>query len=420
MALPNPHGPKKTLMPLLLEGEARAEEIKRAEGMPKVMMTSRETSDILMLGIGAFTPLPGFMNQDAWKGCVYDLKLPDGTMWPMPVTLSISANDLQAQGIKVGSEVALYDGESGELYATMKVEDIYQIDKEAECKEVFKTTDAEGHPGVAKVMAQGEYNLGGPIKVVNEGKYPAKYPKYYTYPAATRKIFEDKGWSDVVAFQTRNPMHRSHEYLVKFALESGFVDGAFIHAIVGALKAGDIPGETRVKCYEALVENYFPADRIQLGVYPMEMRYGGPREALLHAVFRQNWGCRYLIVGRDHAGVGSYYGPFDAQKIFDELWPGALELRPMKINWTFYCFKCESMASLATCPHSPEDRVVVSGTKFRRAMQEGEPIPEQFSRPEVMAILREYYKTAEKVEIKKGAYEDITPEMLKKIQEGQK
>ncbi|MEW6726140.1 sulfate adenylyltransferase [Desulforudis sp. 1088] len=420
MALPNPHGPKKVLMPLFLQGAAREEEIKRAAELPKVYMTSRETSDILMLGTGAFTPLEGFMNRDAWKGCVYDLKLPDGTMWPMPVTLSISANDLQAAGIKEGSEVALYDKESGELYATMLVEDIYQIDKEAECNEVYKTLDAEGHPGVAKVMAQGEYNLGGKVKALNEGKYKAKYPLYYTYPDETRKIFEEKGWSSVVAFQTRNPMHRSHEYLCKFAMESGLVDGCFIHAIVGALKKGDIPGEVRVKCYEALVTNYFPQERIQLGVYPMEMRYGGPREALLHAVFRQNWGCRYLIVGRDHAGVGSYYGPFDAQVIFDQLWPGALELKPMKINWTFYCYKCESMASLMTCPHSKEDRVVVSGTQFRRAMQEGEELPKEFGRPEVIEILKEYYKTAEKVEIKKGAYEDITPEMLKKIQEGQK
>jgi len=415
MALPNPHGPEKKLKPLFLEGKAREEEIARAASLPKVYLTSKETSDILMLGMGAFTPLKGFMNKAEWQGCVFDLKLPDGTMWPMPVTVSITANELQAAGIKEGMEVALHDRASGELYATMLVEEIYQIDKEAECREVYKTLDAEGHPGVAKTMAQGEYNLGGPIKARNEGKYKDKYPKYYLYPEQSRKLFEEKGWSNVVAFQTRNPMHRSHEYLVKFALESGFVDGAFIHAIVGALKKGDIPGETRVKCYEVLIENYFPKEVIALGVYPMEMRYGGPREALLHAVFRQNFGCRYLIVGRDHAGVGDYYGPFDAQKIFDELWPGALELGPMKINWTFYCYKCESMASLMTCPHGKEDRVVVSGTQFRRAMQEGQELPKEFGRPEVLEILKEYYKTAEKVEIKKGAYEDITPEMLAKI-----
>ncbi|MBF7083883.1 sulfate adenylyltransferase [Desulfallas sp. Bu1-1] len=407
MALPKPHGPEGVLKPLLLYGEEREAEIKRAQSMPKVYMSSRETSDVLMLGIGAFTPLYGFMKKDDYTGCVFDLKLTDGTMWPMPVTLSITGEEKDAIGLKEGMEVALYDRESGELYATMLVEEIYTYDKEAECREVFKTLDAEGHPGVAKVMQQGEYNLGGPIKVVNEGIYPQKYPKYYLYPAEARKLFEEKGWSNVVAFQTRNPMHRSHEYLCKFALESGLVDGCFIHAIVGALKPGDIPGEVRVKCYEALVENYFPKENIALGVYPMEMRYGGPREALLHAVFRQNWGCRYLIVGRDHAGVGDYYGPFDAQKIFDTLWPGALELKPMLIAWTFYCYKCQSMASQRTCPHGPEDRCVVSGTKFRRMMQDGEDIPKEFGRPEVMEILREYYKTAERVEIKKGAYEDI-------------
>ncbi|MDA8096173.1 MAG: sulfate adenylyltransferase [Clostridia bacterium] len=420
MALPSPHGPEKKLMPLFLEGQAKQDEIARAAGLPKVYMTSMETSDILMLGMGAFTPLKGFMNKAEWQGCVFDMKLPDGTMWPMPVTLSISAAELEASGIKVGSEVALIDRESDELYATMKIEEIYQIDKEAQAREVYKTLDAEGHPGVEKTFGQGEYNLAGPVKCLNEGDYGARYGEYYLYPAAARKIFEDKGWSRVVAFQTRNPMHRSHEYLVKFALESGFVDGAFIHAVVGALKKGDIPGEVRVKCYEELVKNYFPETACALGVYPMEMRYGGPREALLHAVIRQNFGCAFLIVGRDHAGVGSYYGPFDAQTIFDELWPGALELKCQKINWTFFCHKCGSMASLATCPHSKEDRVMVSGTQFRRAMQEGEELPVEFGRPEVLAILKEYYTTAEKVEIKKGAYEDLTPEMLKKIQEGKK
>lgn len=415
MALPNPHGPEKKLMPLFLEGQAREDEVARAASLPKVYMTSKEVSDILMLGMGAFTPLKGFMNKAEWQGVVFDMKLPDGTMWPMPVTLSISDEEMKAAGVQVGSEVALYDRETGDLYGTMKIEEIYQIDKEAECNEVYKTLDAEGHPGVAQTMNQGEYNLGGPVKALNEGKYKAIYGDYYMYPAQTRALFEEKGWSNVVAFQTRNPMHRSHEYLVKFAMESGLVDGACIHAIVGALKAGDIPGEVRVKCYEALVDNWYPKQYISLAVYPMEMRYGGPREALLHAVFRQNFGMNYLIVGRDHAGVGSYYGPFDAQVIFDTLPAGALEIKCMKINWTFYCYKCESMASLVSCPHGKEDRVIVSGTQFRRAMQEGADMPKEFGRPEVLAILKEYYMTAEKVEIKKGAYEDITPEMMAKI-----
>lgn len=411
MALPKPHGPEGKLKPLLLYGADREAEIKRAEGLPKVYMSSRETSDVLMLGIGAFTPLDGFMKKDDYTGSVFDMKLADGTMWPMPVTLSVTKEVKDAVDLKEGMEVALYDEASGELYATMKVEDIYTYDKEAECREVYTTLDAEGHPGVAKVMEQGEFNVGGPIKVLNEGIYPKKYPKYYLYPEEARKLFEEKGWSNVVAFQTRNPMHRSHEYLCKFALESGLVDGCFIHAIVGALKAGDIPGETRVKCYEVLAEKYFPEESIAVGVYPMEMRYGGPREALLHAVFRQNWGCSYLIVGRDHAGVGDYYGAFDAQDIFDKLWDGALELKCMKIAWTFYCHACQSMASQRTCPHGPEDRVILSGTKFRRMMQDGDDVPKEFGRPEVIEILKEYYKTAEKVEIKKGAYEDMPPGM---------
>ncbi|MTI85294.1 MAG: sulfate adenylyltransferase [Firmicutes bacterium] len=407
MALPKPHGPEGKLKPLLLYGGEREAEIKKAEGLPKVYMSSRETSDILMLGIGAFTPLDGFMKEKDFTGSVFDMKLTDGTMWPMPVTLSITKEEKEALDLKEGVEVALIDRATDELYATMNVEEIYTYDKEAQCREVFTTLDAEGHPGVASVMEQGEFNLGGPVKVLNEGKYPEKYPDYYLYPEQARKLFESKGWSNVVAFQTRNPMHRSHEYLVKFALDGGAVDGAFIHAIVGALKPGDIPGETRVKCYEVLAENYFPKENMAVGVYPMEMRYGGPREALLHAVFRQNWGCSYLIVGRDHAGVGDYYGAFDAQDIFDKLWDGALELKCMKIAWTFYCHKCESMASQRTCPHDAEDRVVVSGTKFRRTMQEGGDINPKFSRPEVLEILKEYYKTAEKVEIKKGAFEDI-------------
>lgn len=415
MALAKPHGPEKKLMPLLLKGAEREAEIKRAAGLTKVYMSSRETSDVLMMGIGAFTPLKGFMNKAEWQGSVFDLKLPDGTMWPMPVTLSITEDDLKASGIKEGSEVALIDKETNELYATMKVEEIYTYDKEAECTEVYRTLDAEGHPGVAKVLAQGDYNLSGPIKVVNEGEYKAKYPEYYLYPEEARKMFEEKGWSRVVGFQTRNPMHRSHEYLCKFALESGLVDGCYIHAIVGKLKKGDIPGETRVKCYKVLSEKYFPQEKIAVGVYPMEMRYGGPREALLHAVFRQNWGCSYLIVGRDHAGVGDYYGPFDAQEIFNQLWDGALELKPMKIAWTFYCHECQSMASLRTCPpEHGESRVILSGTKFRRMMQEGGDIPKEFGRPEVIELLREYYETAEKVEIKKGAYEDLNPSVLKK------
>jgi len=281
---------------------------------------------------------------------------------------------------------------------SMKVTEKYTIDKKHECKSVFTTDDTE-HPGVAKVMEQKEVNLAGPVKVFSESYYPKEFAGVYMRPAESRKLFEQKGWSTVAALQLRNPMHRSHEYLAKIAVE--ICDGLFIHQLVGKLKAGDIPADVRVKCIDTLVENYFVKDTVIQGGYPMEMRYGGPREALLHAVFRQNFGCSHLIVGRDHAGVGDYYGPFDAQKIFNEIPAGSLELQPLNIDWTFYCFKCRGMASMRTCPHGKDDRLLLSGTMLRKTLSEGGEVPADFSRPEVLAILQEYYAgLTEKVEIK--------------------
>jgi sulfate adenylyltransferase len=363
-------------------------------------MTSRETGDLIMLGIGGFTPLEGFMGYEDWKGVCDEMKMADGTFWPIPITLSTTKG--QADSIKEGEEIALVDEESGEIMGTMKVTEKYTIDKEHECKQVFKTTDTE-HPGVAKVMAQGEVNLAGPIKVLSEGRFPVDFKGVYMRPAETRKAFEEKGWSTVAAFQTRNPMHRSHEYLTKIAIE--ICDGVFIHMLLGKLKPGDTPADVRQRAIDALIENYYVKDTIMVGGYPLDMRYAGPREALLHAVFRQNYGCSHLIVGRDHAGVGDYYGPFDAQKIFDEIPADAMEIKPLKIDWTFYCYKCDGMASMRTCPHSKEDRLILSGTKLRKMLSEGEEVPEKFSRPEVLAILREYYESlTEKVEIKMHRY----------------
>jgi sulfate adenylyltransferase len=282
--------------------------------------------------------------------------------------------------------------------AIMTVREKYRIDKTHECQQVFRTADP-AHPGVTNVMGQGEVNLAGPVKVLSEGPYPEKYGALYMRPAETRKIFAEKGWSTVAALQLRNPMHRSHEYLAKIAVE--VCDGVLIQQILGKLKPGDIPAEVRVRAVDTLVRHYFVKDTcIQAGV-PLEMRYGGPREALLHAVFRQNFGCSHLIVGRDHAGVGEYYGPFDAQKIFDEIPQGSLELKPLKIDITFYCFKCDGMATGRTCPHGKDDRVAVSGTMLRKTLSEGGEMPDHFSRPEVLAILKEYYaQLDEKVEIK--------------------
>ncbi len=394
--LVSPHGKDKKLKPLLLEGAALKDEIKKAEGMKKIPLASRETGDLIMLGIGGFTPLGGFMCDEDWKGVCTDMKLKDGTFWPIPVTLSATKED--ADAIKDGEEVALIDEETNTLMATMKVTKKYTIDKELECKEVYKTTDTE-HPGVAMVMNQKEINLAGPVKVLSESYFPEEFKGIYQRPAEARKMFEEKGWSTVAALQLRNPMHRSHEYLSKIALE--ILDGLYIHQLIGKLKPGDIPADVRVKCIDLLVENYYLKDSVIQGGYPLDMRYAGPREALLHAVFRQNYGCSHLIVGRDHAGVGTYYGPFDAHKIFDEIPEGALECQPLKIDWTFYCSKCRGMASMKTCPHGKEDRLMLSGTVLRKTLSEGGEVPADFSRPEVLKVLQDYYQNLEeKVEVK--------------------
>lgn len=394
-----PHG-CDTLKILLLEGKEREAELLRARTQPKVMMTSRETGDLLMLGIGAFTPLDGFMGKADWQDVCDNYRLACGEFWPIPITLS-APRDV-ADAIKSNSEVCLVDSESSEIMGTMKVTEKYTIDKVHECKMVFKTDDT-GHPGVQKVMAQHEINLAGPVKVLSEGYFPQEFAGIYQRPAESRKLFEEKGWRTIAALQLRNPMHRSHEYLAKIALE--ILDGLYIHQLLGKLKSGDIPADVRTKCIDALAKNYFVKDTVIQGGYPMEMRYAGPREALLHAVFRQNYGCTHLIVGRDHAGVGEYYGPFDAQKIFSEFPEDALKIRMLPIDWTFWCFRCNGMASMRTCPHGKEDRLFLSGTALRKALSEGKEVPKEFSRPEVLTILREYYANLEeKVEIKEHKF----------------
>ncbi len=404
-----PHG-SPDLKPLLLEGKERDEEIKRAASLKKVPMSSRETGDLIMLGIGAFTPLAGFMGHDDWKSCCDNYSLPSmkGLFWPIPITLSV-AGDL-ANTIKIGEEVALWDTETVSLMGTMKVAEKYAIEKEHECKQVFKTLDP-AHPGVQKVMEQPAVNLAGPIKVLSESFFPETFQGIYQRPADARKLFADRGWSTVAALQLRNPMHNSHAYLAWVAIE--VCDGCYVHQLLGKLKPGDIPADVRVKAIDALVHKYFRKERVIQGGYPMEMRYAGPREALLHALFRQNYGCSHLIVGRDHAGVGEYYGPFDAQKIFTEVPPGALAIQPLNMDWTFYCYECGSMASMKTCPHESKAvidengnykggaRLLLSGTMLRKLMSEGKPVPAEFSRPEVITVLKEYYdKLEEKVEVK--------------------
>lgn len=380
-----PHGGK--LNPLILEGEELESQREKAKSMPSIRMTSRETSDLIMLAVGAFSPLAGFMLEKDYHSSVKEMRLDNGTLWPIPITLSVSREE--ADALPIGSEAALYDDETSELMGILTVKEKYEYNKEDEAKHVFRTAD-EKHPGVAKVYAQKDIYLGGPVRALSEGPYPDLYLNHYGRPAETRKIFQEKGWTTVAAFQTRNPIHRSHEYCTKIAME--VTDGILIHPLVGKLKPGDIPAHIRMKCYEILLEKYYPQDRVVLKVYPMEMRYGGPREAVLHAIFRQNYGCSHLIIGRDHAGVGDYYGPFDAQEIFDDLAENDLHINPLKIDWTFWCHKCDGMASMKTCPHSPEHRVLISGTKVREMLAKGEMPPKEFSRPEVAEILIDYYQ----------------------------
>ena len=380
-----PHG-GAGLRPLLLEGRALGEERRRARNLPAVRVSSRERGDLIMLGIGGFTPLAGFMSSADWRGVCDDLRTADGLFWPIPITLSTDA--ATADALSLGQEVALVDPDDGEPLATLRVSEKYTIDKAHECQSVFRTVDP-AHPGVRMVMEQPEVNLAGPVKVLSQGGFPEKYGALYMTPAQTRALFATLGWSRIAAFQTRNPMHRSHEYLAKIGIE--VCDGVLVHSLLGALKPGDIPAEVRTKAIAALVSRYFvPSTIVQAG-YPLDMRYAGPREALLHALFRQNYGCSHLIVGRDHAGVGSYYGPFDAHRIFDQIPKGALQTQPLRIDVAFWCHRCGGMASGRTCPHDDTDRLQVSGTQLRKWLSEGAEVPPEFSRPEVVEILRRYY-----------------------------
>jgi len=395
--LVSPHG-GRGLRPLRLHGAEAAQAAQRAQSLPKLRVTSREKGDLIMLGMGGFTPLEGFMTRADWAGVCDEMRTASGVFWPIPITLS--TDEATASTIAEGAEIALLDPDDDSPLAIMKVAEKYRIDKAHECEAVFRTTDT-AHPGVQMVMGQGEVNLAGPVQVLSDGGFAAQYGALFMTPEETRAQFERLGWTRAAAFQTRNPMHRSHEYLAKVAIE--VCDGVLVHSLLGHLKPGDIPAEVRTRAIAVLIERYFRKGTVVQAGYPLDMRYAGPREALLHAVFRQNYGCAYLIVGRDHAGVGSYYGPFDSHHIFDQIPRGALEIQPLKIDWTFWCYRCGGMASARTCPHDDADRLLVSGTKLRKWLSEGDDVPAEFSRPEVLEILREYYAgldASEKVEVK--------------------
>ena len=391
MPLVNPHG-GGDLRPLRLAAPEAAAEQRRAATLPQLAVSSREKGDIIMLGIGGFTPLDGFMTRADWEGVCDGMKTAGGLFWPIPITLS--AGRAFADSVRTGQDIALVDPAGGGPLATMSVTEKYAIDKAHECATVFRTTDI-AHPGVKLVMDQGDVNLAGPIKVLSTGDFAAKYGALFMTPGQTRALFTSLGWSKVAAFQTRNPMHRSHEYLAKVAIE--VCDGVLVHSLLGALKPGDIPAEVRTRAIAVLADRYFVKKTVVQAGYPLDMRYAGPREALLHALFRQNYGCSHQIVGRDHAGVGSYYGPFDAHHIFDQIPKGALLTQPLKIDVAFWCYKCGGMASGRTCPHGDADRLQVSGTQLRKSLSEGTDVPPEFSRPEVLAILREYYAGLDKL-----------------------
>ncbi|OGO81340.1 MAG: sulfate adenylyltransferase [Clostridiales bacterium GWC2_40_7] len=359
--------------------------LKRTEYYRKIPVNSMELSDLIMIGTGAFSPLRGFMGKDDYESVMERMRLSNGTVWPIPITLSVPKE--LAETIEVGQDVALVGSDNHEVAGIMVVQEKFGYDKRIEAIRVFKTDD-ERHPGVRRLYERDGVYIGGPVKVLSEGGYPERFPEY-ARPAETRKIFKEKRWKTVAAFQTRNPLHRSHEYITKVVLET--VDGLFIHPVVGKLKDGDIPAEIRMKCYRALLENYYPRERVVCKVYPMEMRYAGPREALLHAIIRQNFGCSHFIVGRDHAGVGSYYGTYEAQEIFDRLSDNDLYIKIVKVDNTFWCNKCVQIASDKTCPHMEDDRLSISGSRLREMLSRGERPPESFSRPEVLDILLQYY-----------------------------
>ncbi|MGB3637294.1 MAG: sulfate adenylyltransferase [Rivularia sp. (in: cyanobacteria)] len=360
--------------------EQRAEFLNKADSLPRIQLDKRATSDLEMIAIGGFSPLQGFLEQADYESVVENMRLANGQPWSIPVTLSVSEE--VAASLKEGSLIRL-DDPNGRMVGVLQLTQKYRYDKTREAIKVYRT-DEDKHPGVKVVYEQGEVNLAGPVWLLQREEHPL-FPSYQIDPATSTAMFRERGWKTVVGFQTRNPIHRAHEYIIKCALET--VDGLFLHPLVGATKSDDIPADVRMRCYEIMVEHYFPSDRVILAINPAAMRYAGPREAIFHALVRRNYGCTHFIVGRDHAGVGDYYGTYDAQHIFDEFGPGELGITPMKFEHAFFCTRTESMATAKTSPSSKEERIHLSGTKVRGMLRNGELPPPQFSRPEVAAEL---------------------------------
>ncbi len=380
MNISTPHGGR--LINRFVESKEVDGLTKKAMDLNKIVLSLREISDLELISTGVFSPLEGFMGSADYASVLRSMRLANGLPWSLPITLSVT--DEEAAPLSVGAEVALQD-ERGLTLAILQLEEIYTFDKEKEARAVYGTNDL-AHPGVAYTHSQGSLLLGGKINMLRR---PAiqDFQEHRLEPAETRKIFLERGWKRIVAFQTRNPVHRAHEYIQKCALE--ITDGLLLHPIVGATKKGDIPADVRMRCYNVLLDSYYPKDRTILAVFPAAMRYAGPKEAIFHAICRKNYGVTHFIVGRDHAGVGDYYGTYDAQNIFKEFKDGELGIRPLFFDHSFYCKRCLGMASSKTCPHGPEDRIALSGTKVREMLSHGIKPPPEFSRREVAEILIE-------------------------------
>jgi sulfate adenylyltransferase len=373
-----PHGGQ--LINRIATPDQRQEWLSMANTLPRLQMDTRTTSDLVMIAIGGFSPLTGFMEESDYESVVTTMTLANGLPWSIPITLSVTEEE--AEGLKEGDRIRL-DDPNGEFVGVLELTQKYQYDKVKEATHVYRTDEAK-HPGVKVIFDQGAVNLAGSVWLLERCAH-LQFPAYQIDPAESRKMFREKGWKTVVGFQTRNPIHRAHEYIQKCALET--VDGLFLHPLVGATKSDDIPADVRMRCYEIMVDKYFPKDRVILAINPAAMRYAGPREAIFHALVRKNYGCTHFIVGRDHAGVGDYYGTYDAQHIFDEFDPDALGIMPMRFEHAFYCTRTQSMATTKTSPSAPEERIHLSGTKVREMLRRGELPPQQFSRPEVAAEL---------------------------------
>lgn len=379
-----PHGGK--LIDRVAKGDDRERLLKEAENLQKLPITLRDRFDLEMIAIGGFSPLEGFIDEDDYHSVIDRMRLSSGLPFSIPITLSASQED--ADKIGTDGRVVLVS-EEGEICALMEVKEKYDYDKKERAQKVFKTTD-EAHPGVAATYRMKEVLLAGPITLLNRMKHD-KFNEYRKDPAETRQMFEELGWKTVIAFQTRNPVHRAHEYLQKCAME--MVDGLLLHPIVGETREEDIPVHVRMQCYIDLLNGYYPKDRAKLVVLPTSMRYAGPKEAIFHSIMRKNFGCTHFIVGRDHAGVGDYYGTYDAHYIFNEFEPGELEIQPIFFEHAFFCKKCGNMASTKTCCHDKSEHVFFSGTMVRQMLREGKCPPPEFTRPEVAQILLDAVKT---------------------------